>query len=98
MASPRFPTQQFKVGQLVRYVGHDTGGTYVHGDILRILRRRGGEFYDIEVVASNIPRLVGDHNVLPPHVGEALPAGRPMSPEAFRKLARPRLVSEPDRP
>jgi hypothetical protein len=98
MSFPRFPTQQFKTGQLVRYLGHDTGGTYVHGDILRIVARRGGEFYDIEVVASSIPRIVGDHGVLPPNVGRALPSGRPMSPAAFRRLGRTALVSEPNRP
>ncbi len=88
-------SQKFKARQLVRYRGYDTGGSYVGGDILRIDRRRMGEFYDITIVASTIPRLVGQTGVLPPNVAEALPAGRPiLSPAAYRKLGTPRLTSE----
>jgi hypothetical protein len=89
--------QQFKTGQHVRYLGNDTGGSYQHGDILRIDSLRMGEFYNCTIIASSIPARVGNTSVLPPHVAQAMPAGRPMSPGAFRKLKAPRLESEPRR-
>jgi len=88
-------TQKFKVGQQVRYLGQDTGGAALHGDILRIDSRRMGEFYGYTILASSNIGRVGLHNVLPPNVAQALPSGRPLSPAAFRKLGAPRLESEP---